>query len=109
MYRTWKYGCYGTGWFHMFYWSCKTAASMMNDDICYRHESRAGKVVMYTLFATSGVVFGVINTIIWPVSTPLTIINIDERVEKDQGFFFWRHEMTGLNKRLYRVWKAIFY
>ena len=110
VYRKWKSGCYYTGWFHLLYWSYKCPAVWRNDDTCYSSNgTRARKVVVWSLGMMVGMGIGALSTIIWPVSTPLTIINIDERVEKDYGFFFYQYKKTGLNRQLYRMWKALFY
>lgn len=104
----WLWGGFITSPFHMLYWMCKIPAINLKDDYCYRSFTRGGKIIAWTLNSMVGSLFGVTTTVLWPISTTLTVINIDERVRGGKGFFYEGYRKKSLNRKLYRVWRAAF-
>ena len=84
-----KVGFISTGWFNIFYWSYKVANIESHyNTYNYRSMTYGGKIVHKTSFGVVGALLGVASTLIWPISTSLTILNIHERIVKGKSFFF---------------------
>lgn len=103
--------CYGLGWFHLFYWTYKWSnEDAHNLDYDYCVWSTPGGRLAYRCFCgLLGCTVGCVSAVIWPISTPLTLVNIHDRVKKNNGFFFeclWKKNIKGLNRSLSRILKA---
>ena len=82
-----KYGITRTVGFHLLYWVYKSSMAVHSEP-GYKYSSKGYKITSNTLGGLGGIVIGVFASFIWPISTPLTLINVHERVKKGEGFFF---------------------
>lgn len=73
--------------FHVPYWGYKYAQYDKHHELL--SDLTAGGVKAYSIsMGLVGILIGIGATTIWPVSTYLTRINIQERINNEDGFFF---------------------
>lgn len=77
------------GYFHIFYWGYKWAnEEKHNHDYYFSSLTPGGQFAVQSFWGSCGGIIGVASTLIWPLSTPLTFMNIKDRIKNDEGFFF---------------------
>lgn len=90
--------------FHVPYWTYKWSREDAHKGNLYRYADTAGgKIVYMSIAGAFGSLIGVIASGIWPISTPLTIVNIRERLGENDGFFFHAYKPKGWNRSLRNV------
>lgn len=70
-------------------------------------DTAGGQIAYMCINGLFGTLIGIGASALWPATTPLTIINIRERLGKNDGFFFRHYKPQGWNRKLRNVFKNL--